>query len=466
VPLARIACTAPWDCACVADVARPDPIDDCIRDTADACIGPLGASLGPSLASGRVRVDEAVLTECARRIEASFATCSTSKPDLRAYCLGILVEAIPLGEECVWSEGLCAGGAGSCIGGVCAALPAAGASCADFGVCAAGSACRDGLCVEPSGIAGPCEVDSHCEEDLTCTGTVCASALAGIGERCTETGGCVAGARCESEVCAVAEAGAACESDADCPSHGGCASRAGSICREKVGEGEACESSRDCLLGLFCDLEVGGVCAEVRGVGAPCSGDACAPGTYCARDTGTPICTAVGGEGAPCDPFASSGTDSCIEGLSCVGGLCGATPAEGEPCAPDQECAPGLACRTDPVTSERRCLMPGTEGETCGSFGDRSECAEGLFCDGGTNLCTRRRAAGESCSLWMYECQPGLDCIHDDASGAATCSVIPGEGSPCSSACEDGLSCRYGLFGGACTPAVCNDIPFRGGRER
>jgi hypothetical protein len=459
MPLARASCTAPWDCACpVGGEPRPEPLETCVREVADRCIEDLGSGVLSYLSTGRLRVDEEVLAECTRRIDASFGACSTSKPDLRAYCLGMLVETIAIGEGCVWSESVCAAGIGSCISGACEVRPTRGESCADFGVCAAGLVCREASCVDPSAAGEPCTADSQCEADLTCTGSVCIASLVAIGGACTATDECVAGASCEREVCVAVPAASLCLDEAACPSHASCEMVEGNLCRPKVGEGEHCGSTRDCLEGLFCDHEMLGICQPQRGVGAVCYGDTCERGTFCLHTSGTGMCAPIGGASDPCDAFATPGTDGCVEGLACIRATCATAPGETEYCADDQECAPGLACRN---SGELRCALPAIEGEPCSSFGERNECAEGLYCDGGSNQCTARRGAGESCNSWTYECQIGLDCIYDVAGGLATCQTIPTEGAPCSSACAEGLSCQYGPIGGVCSPEVCNDIPYR-----
>ena len=82
--------------------------------------GALG--LGPYLADGRLRVDPAATSACARELERSFAACSATRDDVAQICAGMLVAATPIGAGCLVSDALCAGGTGSCASGECACL--------------------------------------------------------------------------------------------------------------------------------------------------------------------------------------------------------------------------------------------------------------------------------------------------------------------------------------------------------
>lgn len=465
-PLARAACRDRFTCGCGGE--RPPPeLETCVANDVSRCADELEARLAPYLADGRLRADEAALETCARRLGASFEACSATREDVAQACMGILVAPLAIGESCVVSDALCAGGAGSCVTGECAPLPTLGASCADSGQCAIGLACRDDVCVALAADGEACGRDGHCAGDALCVAGTCHAARAALGAACTETAECVAGARCDAATCA-ATAGGACVADADCASLASCAARRTRVCRAPTPLGSACLVDVECGPSGYCDDAAGpGVCAELRGAGQSCVlGDRqCRADAFCDVSLSPPTCRAVGAIGAPCAPTGIAGRDGCEPHLSCVAGACAEPPGPGAECADDQECASGLACHLDPTAaSGYRCGTPGEVGDPCSSFGARRECEDGLFCDGssGSGVCVPQRGSDEACDGVAYECHAGLTCLRL-ADGTGRCVAPPSEGSECSEACADALVCADGTLGGVCTPTVCEALP---GSER
>lgn len=140
----------------------------------------------------------------------------------------------------------------------------------------------------------------ECGSNLACTATgvsyaQCAPAKS-VGDRCLGNADCARGLRCRQPDLTCRAAFGAGE---DCIDVGTCDVRENVTC--KMGkcvplrvEGVACVFRIQCDIGMFCD----GYCRERRGVGESCS-------TY----------------------------DACVDGTSCVGGVCVLWPSEGEACA-------------------------------------------------------------------------------------------------------------------------------------
>ncbi len=91
-----------------------------------------------------------------------------------------------------------------------------------------------------------------------------------------------------------------------------------------------------------------------------------------------------------------------------------------------------------------------------------SECAPGLFCDRGAQVCKYRcpvgvLGAGEPCleaGVTNEQCEPPLVC---DSLGSGTCVPLPAEGEACTHYFDMGVDCSSGLYcapDGTCAPEV------------
>jgi hypothetical protein len=456
--LGRATCTAPHDCSCPDSGPPPESIDECIEIFVDDCIRGVTEALGSMLASGRLVVDGAAMTECTARVAASFTSCSTSPEDLVAWC-SIFAEPVAIGAPCILIGSRCGEGAGWCSGAlVCEPRPARDAACGARTPCAEGLACRDGVCAPLGGAGEPCEQDSDCAAGSLCGAGVCAPALAPIGAPCDATDACVVGASCEGGTCVIRDAAAPCADDGQCGSHATCAPVEGSLCAPRRGPGEPCAAPTDCADGMFCDYEDGGLCAALREVGARCLPGGCVAGATCTAEGGASTCAPLGSEGDSCEAIGGGLDDGCVEGLACVAGTCARMPSVGERCGDDEECGPALVCIRDrdlDRETDHVCAHPRSEGAPCPGVYSTA-CDEGLFCDATLLECVRRRAAGERCDHWgPLECSVGLACLGDR--GAATCEPLPGAGEACIAACEGDLACLFaGTIGGRCVPSVCS----------
>jgi hypothetical protein len=153
-------------------------------------------------------------------------------------------------------------------------------------------------------------------------------------------------------------------------------------------------------------------------------------------------------EGLPCD-FSESKAGGCLDGYTCVGGLCMAAAEKviGDPCARSEECARGLAC-----------AVP--DGfRSCEDDGDDVNCA--LLDEDDLELRCRQScetvddtscASGERCWLLSdVEGVPGV-CAKGTCATDTECRTIDGSDAICGGAFEAGTS---GLCEETCAPLSC-----------
>lgn len=205
-----------------------------------------------------------------------------------------------------------------------------------------------------------------------------------------------AGASCPGECRAFRTSNQTCAAGQRCGPDLFC-SVTGMRCRSRVALGAACELSLDnnpCVEGGFCDMSQPGVfsCVPVRGRGQGCNS-----------------------------------SFECIAGARCVRNRCSAG-LEGDVCADEAPCAPGLACASG------TCAIPLALDATCTT--DGVPCREGLTCTSsvGRVACHRLPVAGEACDGTCY-----LGSCEGNTCAAA---VLPDEACSAPNACLPGYGCR------------------------
>jgi hypothetical protein len=231
--------------------------------------------------------------------------------------------------------------------GVCVELRAFGEACDETTLCAPGSNCTDGVCVEwGDGLGAPCQVvkGSNCKASLFCQDGVCSPRLA-VGDACQDgvlSDACPLDARCVDGLCkarTTAHAGEACDDAATCEDGTFCVDGECRAPADGIGEGDACGIDF-CAAGLACNY---GVCVPPAHAGEACSIDTpCAEGLFCDVE-GAHLCRPHPAEGEPCDLWAT-----CAPGLSCYGApdsRCHRGEALNAPCGEGVECLVDLACR-------------------------------------------------------------------------------------------------------------------------
>lgn len=167
---------------------------------------------------------------------------------------------------------------------------------------------------------------------------------------------------------------------------------------------------------------------------------------------------------------------TCVDGLECrplsaddpYTSVCQGPAGTGDPCGQDDQCPAGHACQqsehdVDPLdwcstSFDQVCTCIDRSGRACdwsGECGHESRCTN--------HVCTELGEEGDSCSSWedSPECADGLEC-RSRADGGGAC-VDPARardekiGAACSDAVGcDGLVCELSVLGSKCTRA-CSD---------
>lgn len=354
-----------------------------------------------------------------------------------------------------------------------------GETMGDGGVCPAGTARCDGVCVDlrvdptSCGACGnACAAGEVCDEG-TC-GLTCAAEREACGGVCVDTmtdpahcGGCDA-ACATAEVCEAGRCQASCSSDL---------MSCGGSCRDLETDREHCGGcSLPCLTGEICRL---GDCVPSCGGGAELCGStctdlssdeshcgrcdiACAEGEICTDGRCQLVCpdgqVICDGRCTDLDidrRHCGSCTESCRGGQLCSGGMCMATCGTGY-----TECSG--TCR-DLMNDSAHCGMCGRvcppshmcSGGGCVCRGGRTECPGGTCHDLMTDpmscgTCGRVCPAEHVCSSGSCVCSggrtecPGGTC-HDLTSDPANCGM-------CGRACSSGEVCTAGSC--VCAPGT------------
>jgi cysteine-rich repeat protein len=272
------------------------------------------------------------------------------------------------------------------------------------------------ICTERGDVGDDCSglFQGTCKDGLACdlVAGECRHTPPRSGEVCNDATGCASGLTCSSDF------------SGRCYTPG----QSGDPC-SGVGQGS-------CAAGLVCD--VGRTCRhDPPTLGEPCPLGVCAGDYVCSSLLGG-TCETRGQSGDSCYGF---GQGTCASGLVCDAFQCRHDPPErGEPCGFDlldplaPLCAGDLVCSSgiagtcgDRVGSGDSCYGVGQGscqaglvcgvlrecrhdppqlGETCGPF---VSCADGLFCQGGTQRCKKYKTVGEGCSAFN-PCMEGLAC--------------------------------------------------------
>jgi hypothetical protein len=139
--------------------------------------------------------------------------------------------------------------------------------------------------------------------------------------------------------------------------------------------------------------------------------------------------------GEPCEDDVQCASAACSQRSDAECGVCARDAGEGESCAEDGvTCGAGLYCDFNDDDRPDLCRRKGPAGAACER---RSECEDGLLCDGGA--CKPFSAlpkAGEPCAD---------RCAFGSACGDGTCVVLPQENQPCLSDDRPVPSCALGL---------------------
>lgn len=228
-----------------------------------------------------------------------------------------------------------------------------------------------------------------------------------------------------------------------------------------------------CVQVLEGNVDIGGECT----ITAECKGTAfCTSGASCPS-----TCQALLPPDAECDADGQ-----CADGLTCLGGRCGALAGDGDACAGSTgiPCELGLSCVGSTDTVAGVCepnaeVQAGDEGESCEPGGIL--CQEGLSCvfDGASAFhCEAAVASGEACHLGLPgQCPADEYCDTTEITEAGVCKQLPADGEPCvlTDLCLGGLTCvaegmnatcrAIGDNGASCSAdAACRSGRCEGGR--
>lgn len=246
------------------------------------------------------------------------------------------------------------------------------------GSCAHDLGCADGRCIFGESCPGTCMAraagqscgtHADCEGDLACVESVCVGARRGVGEPCARRTDCVFPLTCgmdgtcgaapsEGDACRVSLGGDLCAQDLVC-ADGGSGTRA---CAIGAAAGEACSTAHGCAPGGRC---VEGTCVATTEPHAVCRTTAqCVWLHTCVDGTCVPMPTAR--LGGVCDDERPCVEGACVDGActllepgaacddevefgecagTCRRDVCEAPRSEGEDCAGNAACEPGLECR-------------------------------------------------------------------------------------------------------------------------
>ncbi|MEM9191053.1 MAG: putative metal-binding motif-containing protein [Myxococcota bacterium] len=228
------------------------------------------------------------------------------------------------------------------------------------------------------------------------------------------------------------------------------------MCVTPVGLGETCTTSFDCEAGAFCGIQ--GIIgkeplADRICIRACCNDNDCAGASVCyAAPFGGKFCVNPADVGLPM-PGTGGGAASCTTAEQCVSSICGGN-CLAHCSSTNASCMSNQVCRasTNPMTSE---LVLACEDAPTLAFDNGEGCCAGFACDGAvckSNLCepNARRCTGG--------CRGQSDC--DYGSGSWYCGYGRSESSPrfiqiCRNRNHTGTS----RTGDSCTASIdCRDL--------
>jgi hypothetical protein len=163
--------------------------------------------------------------------------------------------------------------------------------------------------------------------------------------------------------------------------------------REPVAIGEPCSSSLQCVAGAYCDLFVSGECTALKLAGVECYGqDECAYGLGCTSDaSGFDTCKPLPAVGQPC-PYGDCRDDGTVCDTSLATPACVQVGLPPAPCTSNWQCSPYYRCD---LALGQCAKLPGLN-EGCSST---HRCIDAdTYCDNATLVCTATKADGQPCN--------------------------------------------------------------------
>lgn len=374
-------------------------------------------ALRPSFDSSAVQVNSEKVLDCEERMKNSFCapTFPPGYPAVAAHpfsdcelSTGLLRGKVASGQNCD-REVECAPGTvcvkpGGVCRGTCSSYANPNEACG-FG-CAPGLYCEtqgtqdpsDDRCAQPKGADKPCDTSLECAPELHCAAGLC-KPRSRVGEPCVF----------DADRLSTCEPGLACDVIPFVAGQTG-------TCVLPVALGGACRFHWSCAAGLVCfDLDYTGFpstapaqpgsCQVPAPLGMTCLptsyatyvGDACEPGTYCAK----------------------------------AQAKCTATPALGDGCTPSSQSCEGVRvyCKPSGSGDTGTCTGPANPSERCAFQLDAARtvtipCASG-YCDAETTFSCRsaNKTIGQLCS------QDG-ECL------SSRCAVQQDRSMRCAAACQ------------------------------
>jgi hypothetical protein len=161
----------------------------------------------------------------------------------------------------------------------------------------------------------------------------------------------------------------------------------------------------------------------------------------------------IRGQGSVCTDGRQCTTGSCsFSGDVC--GKCGNLVQAGAPCLGNFQCASGLVCGP----GINLCVSLARMGEPCGT---RAFCGYGLYCSAGT--CAPELAGGATCDPSVPSCSVAADLECDPATMKCVSHVYGNKGASCDGRVNDCYT------GGAClssasnpSAGICSELPKQG----
>jgi hypothetical protein len=446
-PLAQLLCERAATCGCGAVVPSGTlDVEGCEAQWLEQCKSAYTPIIG-LVAAGEAHVLGDRARACVAHIAELTPECELPQAQLITFvlCEPFFASATPLGDSCQ-AVPLCALGEGACVEGQCVPRANSGDECGSEFECATGFACLDGQCDTFGTDGDECSAERRCEPPFHCVAGRCGT-LRSAGEDCMVPGDCEQGLVCGEDGKCAMRASETCSAEDACGHLQECA--APRACAPRVGEGDACTSDRQCEPELFCGDDQR--CTVRPALDEPCArGALCAAGLACEPPGAeNPICRPLPAEGEPC-ATDENGPFVCGAGLGCSDqGSCQPLPTAGQPCAMINRCADGLAC--DFTAEGSLCVEPKPLGGACQNevvCGAEAHCAAGA--------CTADEADGTPCTV-------GNECLNvcvPADTGALVCAPPRAQGDACifDDDCPLELACAPRAERVTCVPELCTAL--------